>query len=160
VNTKPAHPAKPENAPSAQKSRDDKNPGGLSDKIAAPAKSGEEIARQHLRKIAEERFAERPPIQPDKNGCTPEQIVHELQVHQIELEMQNEALRDAQQALEESRDKYSDLYEFAPVGYLTLTKYAIIEEGNLTCATILGIERRKLIKSSFGKFVSEGYLEQ
>lgn len=69
--------------------------------------------------------------------------------------MQNEALREAQCALEESRDKYADLYEFAPVGYLTLTKNAVIIEGNLTGATILEVDRRKLIKSRFRKFVAD-----
>ncbi len=124
------------------------------------ANTGELKARHHLRQVAEERFAQRTPVPRDKSGCTPEEIVHELQVHQIELEMQNDALRDSQLALEESRDRFADLYEFAPVGYLTLSKNAIIEEGNLTCATILGIERKKLIKSRFSKFVHDDYRDQ
>ena len=73
-------------------------------------------------------------------------LLHELQVHQIELEMQNEALRQAQQALEEARDRYLDLYEFAPVGYLTLSAEGIIEAINLTGAKLLGRERRQLLR--------------
>jgi PAS domain S-box-containing protein len=110
--------------------------------------------RQLLRQVAEDLFAIRPAIPLDDNGCTPEKIVHELQIQQIELEMQNEALRDARLALEVSRDRYADLFDFAPVGYLTLSKKGIIEEGNLTCATILGVERRNLIKSRIGTFVA------
>ncbi|MDO8463626.1 MAG: PAS domain S-box protein [Gallionella sp.] len=82
------------------------------------------------------------------------ELLHELQVHQIELEMQNEQLRQAQTALEESRDRYVDLYEFAPVGYLTLTDTGMISEINLTGTTLLKTERNKLLHHRFNPFVA------
>lgn len=91
-------------------------------------------------------------------GLSPEEVdsarlLHELQVHQVELEMQNEALRQAQFELEVSRDRYFDLYEFAPVGHLTLTPNGTIAEINLTGATLLGVERKNLLQRRFTDFV-------
>jgi diguanylate cyclase (GGDEF)-like protein/PAS domain S-box-containing protein len=82
-----------------------------------------------------------------------DELLHELQVHRIELEMQNEALAEAQIALEESRDRYLDLYELAPVGYITLTCNDQISAINLTGATLLGEERRKLLQRRFARFI-------
>ncbi|VVB55339.1 Chemotaxis protein CheY [uncultured archaeon] len=76
-------------------------------------------------------------------------MVHELQVHQIELEIQNEELRRAQNELEESRNRYSNLYDFAPIGYFTFDKNGLIIEVNLTGAHKLGVERSFLIKKPF-----------
>ncbi len=84
----------------------------------------------------------------------PEELLHELQVHQIELEMQNEELRRSHLALEESRDLYVDLFEFAPIGYITLGREAVISEINLTGCKLLGAERSKLVNRHFSRFIA------
>ena len=79
--------------------------------------------------------------------------LHELQVHQIELKMQNDELRRIHEELEESRDKYSHLYDFAPIGYFTVTEKGIINEANLTLAYMLGVNRTVLLGKPFSRFV-------
>ncbi len=81
-------------------------------------------------------------------------LVHELQVHQIELELQNHALLELRDKLESSLERYVDLYDFAPVGYFTLAKGGIIREINLAGAALLCQERGNLIGRRFGQFVS------
>ncbi len=81
-------------------------------------------------------------------------LIHELEVHQIELEMQNDELRRVQEALEAERDRYADLYDFAPIGYLTVGNNGQILEANLTAAMLLGMERGVLLGQSLSRFVA------
>lgn len=84
---------------------------------------------------------------------TTEELLYELQTYQVELEMQNEQLRQAQLELEKSRDRYAEFYDFAPVGYLTLDENGLITEANLTGAAMLGLGRRALLKRRFAPFI-------
>jgi PAS domain S-box-containing protein len=81
-------------------------------------------------------------------------LVHELQVHQIELEMQNEELLRAQVALQEVSDKYHDLFDFAPIGYFLWDAEGRILEINLAGAALLGLDRNAVIQKQFGQFVA------
>ena len=80
-------------------------------------------------------------------------VVHELQVHQIQLEMQNENLRLAYAELEAMRARYFDLYDMAPVGYFTLSKEGMILETNLTAATMLDVLRDSLVNRPVSQFI-------
>ena len=82
-----------------------------------------------------------------------QQLLHELQVHQSQLEMQNEELRRTQLLLDAARDRYFDLYELAPVGYCTLNEQGMILEANLTAATLLGVARSDLVHKSLRQFI-------
>lgn len=84
-------------------------------------------------------------------------LVHELEVHQIELEMQNAELRQVQEELELSRNRYLDLYDFAPVGYLTLDAQGRIQGINLTGAKLLGFDRRDLADQPFNRFIADAF---
>src|SRR5512140_302432 len=85
----------------------------------------------------------------DKASAERERLVHELEVHQVELELQNRELREAQLSLEESRSRYADLYDFAPVAYLTLDPRGVVQEINLTGATMLGKDRAHVLGLGF-----------
>jgi len=79
----------------------------------------------------------------------------ELETQQIELELQNEEMLRAQEELEISRNKYAELYDFAPVGYFTFDSHGVILEVNLTGALMLGIERRRLADKPFAGFIAD-----
>jgi PAS domain-containing protein len=84
-------------------------------------------------------------------------LVQNLRIHQIELEMQNRELRDAQRALEEARDRYADLYDFAPIGYMTLNANGVIQEINLTGAGMLGRHRVELLDKPLSPYLEPGH---
>lgn len=82
-------------------------------------------------------------------------LLRELQVYQVELEMQNEELRRAREELEVSRDKYAELYNFAPVGYFAFDPHGVIREVNLAGAHLLGIERKLLANKPFSSLIAD-----
>ena len=85
----------------------------------------------------------------DLDAADPKRLMYDLEIHQIELEMQNRELRESQQRLEEAQARYSDLYNFAPVGYCTLDPEGYIQEINLTASAMLETPRERLIGKSF-----------
>lgn len=111
---------------------------------------------EQLRALAENRVGALEPQEID--ALPPEEarrIFHELRVHQVELEMQNEELRRAQEQLAASRDRYYELYDLAPVGYCTIGEEGLIQEANLTAATLLNVERCKLVKQPLSRFIGK-----
>lgn len=111
------------------------------------------VSNAELRQLAEDLLAAHPAETPTVPTDKVQRLIHELQAHQSELEIQNEELRRAQFDLVYSRDRFSDLYEFAPVGYLTMDQDGKIVEANLTAATMLGIDRRDLLNQPITRFV-------
>lgn len=82
-------------------------------------------------------------------------MLHELQVHQVELEMQNQELRRAQAELDAARIRYFELYDLAPVGYISLNQNGLIVEVNLTVATLLGFERGALAMQPMSRYIHQ-----
>ena len=116
-----------------------------SDQTADLRRQAEELARAKAAQAPE-----------DLETLSPEetrQMLHELRVHQIELEIQNEELRRAQAELEASRARYFDLYDLAPVGYFTVSEQGLIIEANLTAAGLLGVARGALVKQPLTRFI-------
>ena len=114
---------------------------------------------QMLRSRAEEKLREEHKEMAEQVKETDlKRLLHELQVHQIELEMQNEALRQAYEAAEAALKKYTILYDLAPMGYLTLNDEGSILELNFTGAEMLGEKRFSLINSNFKLYISKDSL--
>jgi PAS domain S-box-containing protein len=106
-----------------------------------------------LRQQAEAMLRDQPADRADLSAADILAVTHNLQVHQIELELQNEELRAVQLEIQAARDRYADLYNFAPVGYFTLDVSGVIVEANLTGATLLNMARSSLIGTPLTRFV-------
>ena len=122
-----------------------------------PRSDAAQELRRRAEKIALEKDARKAAQQP-ANPAAPtaeslQHAIHELEVHQIELEIQNEEMRRIQEDLETSRARYFDLYDLAPAGYFTLSGDGLILEANLTLAKLLGVERGDLAGRPFSRFV-------
>ncbi len=101
-----------------------------------------------LLKISDEDL---PKMSPDEI----QNLVHSFRTYQIEMELQNEELRCAEEELLASREKYSNLYDFAPVGYITVSDKGMILESNLTFANMLGVERSRLINQPLSAYITD-----
>ncbi len=111
---------------------------------------------KRLRQLAEQILQQGASTSLDKPEDLAE-LVHELEVHQIELDVQHEELERAYNELEKIRQVYADLFDFAPVGYVILDKKNVMQSVNLTLATMLGVERRSLMKRTFTAFIDEEF---
>jgi PAS domain S-box-containing protein len=120
-----------------------------------PAKTKPHQTPDELRRRAEKDSASRRVENPvSRTEMDSQRLLHELEVHQIELEMQNAELRLARDEADLVRKKYSDLYDFAPVGYFTILTDGTIQMVNLTGATLVGMVRSRLVGRSFKMLVS------
>jgi hypothetical protein len=107
-------------------------------------KKAEELLKSNQKKAEKQAFE-----------TDPKKLLHELQVHQIELEMQNEELRQANDTAEAALKKYTMLYDLAPMGYFTLNSDCSIHELNFTGAELLDDKRFSLVNTNFKLFVSD-----
>jgi PAS domain S-box-containing protein len=118
-------------------------------------------AAARLRQLAVERLKARPQeTGPGRTEADTQRLVHELQVHQIELEMQNEELKRARTDAEQAADKYAELFDFAPVGYFVLYPLGVVREVNLRGAALLGLDRRRVTGQPFEPYVAPEFRAQ
>ncbi|MGD0886782.1 MAG: ATP-binding protein [Thermodesulfovibrionales bacterium] len=108
-----------------------------------------------LRKRAEERLVAQHQRLSNLSEKGMEQLVHELGTHQIELEMQNEELKRAQAELENLMRRYTDLYEFAPIGYFMLDEKGVVHSVNAAGARMLGVEKDRILRMPFSRFIAK-----
>jgi two-component system CheB/CheR fusion protein len=112
-----------------------------------------------LRRRAEARYEERHASEPHDPRDDPRRLLHELEVHKIELELQNDELVRTRRDVEAGLHRYTQIFDFAPVGYFVLTSEGDIREANFAAARLLGEERTRLIGRSFASFLSEAHLD-
>jgi PAS domain-containing protein len=115
----------------------------------------EQSKKNGLRLVAEARLAAMGEADPELSLLESRELIHELQTHQIELEMQNEALQKAEHALSKAHDELAELYYFSPIGYISLSDKAIVLQSNLMAASMLACERIELIGQVFSKYLSD-----
>lgn len=109
------------------------------------------VLRKSLRSKAEALVKN---LAPNSSAQAMEILMHELMVHKVELEMQNEELKSTQNIIEESRDRYVDYYEFSPVGFITLSRDGLISKINLTGCVMLGVERFRVMSRRLSSYVA------
>ncbi len=119
---------------------------------------GKEKSFRELRSAAEVKAKKGGDTTTEMAQRDPRALIHELQVHQIELEMQNEELQRAHVELRELYEKFRDLYDFAPVSYFTLDNDGRIVDANLAAVSLLGVDRRHLRKAPFNAFIRSSSL--
>jgi len=118
-----------------------------------------QIDNAELRLRAEEKLKNHIPLATAaESAMEAQRLVHELQVHQIELEMQNDELRNSRNEVEAAAERYTDLYDFAPSGYFTLERNGAITRTNLAGASLLGFERSRLTGRRLGDFITHSSL--
>ena len=115
-----------------------------------------DLHRRAEARLQKQRKKQRSEARGPASAADTRRLVHELQVHQIELEMQNEELSQASAQAAAAADKFSDLYDFAPVGYMTLDRNATIRQVNLSGARLLGLDRTRVLHRRLGPFVAKG----
>jgi PAS domain S-box-containing protein len=121
---------------------------------AMKQKAEEVTPQSDLRRQAEALLQRLPQETAHLSAAALERLLEELRIHEVELELQNAKLRHGEEELQIARDKYADLYDFAPVGYLTLDHRGTIWEANLTVATQLGVARSALLGTPLSRFVA------
>jgi PAS domain S-box-containing protein len=121
------------------------------DKNNKPLATSGRLRREAEAQLRAKTAAQPPPV----SLAEAQRLLHELEVHQIELEMQNAELRSAREELEAAHTKYAELFDFAPLGYFILDQRGRIQEANLAGAQMLGIERRRLAGKALSRFIEE-----
>lgn len=120
----------------------------------------DDIVHADLKRLGKEQLQQRLEDYFEKNGDASahklvNELLHELQAHQVKLEMQNQDLQESQRLLEEARDRYADLYDFAPVCYITFDAFGCMHEINLAGATMLGQERSLLLDKPISMYLTK-----
>lgn len=132
---------------------DPEHPGNAPEPISAPALEAWQLLRQQAENIVQKKAVRSVENLDTMTVATMKNIVHELRVHQIELELQNEEMRRSKLELEYAKSRYFELYDLAPVGYLTLNEKGLITEANLRIAEMMNIGRKDFLGCAISHFL-------